>query len=81
MQKEKHEKLKNFLFANIGGLLAVAAVFLEAGGLREKIVSVAATQAALTVSVAQAREEIQAVKTDVAVLKATGPYHEPNSRR
>ena len=81
MQKEKHEKLKNFLFANIGGLLAVAAVFLEAGGLREKIVSVATTQAALTVSVAQARDEIQAVKTDVAVLKARENTHDYNPRR
>lgn len=64
------QKYKRVLVQNLGGLLAVAAVFMEAGGLREKLANVSTAQAHMTISIQATREEIQQLRVDVALLKA-----------
>lgn len=65
-----NNKTKRFLFNNIGGLLALAAVFMEAGTLKEKINTIASTSIKTEVHAGQIDQRVQEVSIDVAVIKS-----------
>lgn len=76
-----NSKTKRFLFNNVGGLIAVAAVFMEAGSLREKLNAVIVTQSTNEVTINSIKDTVQDVKTDVAVLKARVATVESNGHK
>jgi hypothetical protein len=62
-------KAGRFMFSNLGGLLAFAAIVFDAGGIREKVNVLTSAQAETNIVVKHISATVQKVETDVAVLK------------
>lgn len=76
-----NNKTKRFLFNNIGGLLALAAVFMEAGGLREKIANITAMVHETRSEVKEIKTDVQTMATQVAVMKSENGMDRERARR
>lgn len=68
-RRTSKRKAGRFLFSNMGGLLALAAIIFDAGGLKEKVNILTSAQAQSTIVMTHVSNSVNELKTDVAVLK------------
>lgn len=65
----KEHKMARFLFNNLGGLLAVAAVLIHAGELKQQVAQVSATMKQVVADMSDTRSGVNRLEIEVAVLK------------